>query len=153
MGVIDAGFRRYAALGAEVPAPAGEKCEQDAPTDCLSAVADNQDYRRPSRQGTAVAEAIHDIAPDAQLYLASASSRGELSEAVDWMTAQGVDVINMSLSWPWDGPPDGSSPYENGAGRLDRQGGSRRRGVGEFGGRPRAVSRGRASTPTPTATG
>ena len=118
VGVIDAGFRRYAALGAEVPAPAGEKCEQDAPTDCLSAVADNQDYRRPSRQGTAVAEAIHDIAPDAQLYLAAASSRGELSEAVDWMTAQGVDVINMSLSWPWDGPPDGSSPYENGVGVL-----------------------------------
>ena len=117
VGVIDAGFRRYSALGVEVPAPAGEKCEPDEPTDCLSAV-DERASNRPSLQGTAVAEAIHDIAPDADLYLAAASSRGELSEAVDWMTAQGVDVINMSLSWPWDGPPDGSSPYENGVGVL-----------------------------------
>ena len=37
------------------------------------------------------------------------------------MIEQGVDVINMSLSFPWDGPPDGSSPYANGLGRtVDR---------------------------------
>ena len=114
MGVIDGGFRNYAGLvGVEVPPPAAENCAAGQPSDCLSAAASG------SAHGAAVSEAIHDVAPDAALYLSkSGSSRGALSAAVDWMTARGVDVINMSLSFPWDGPPDGSSPYENGVGRL-----------------------------------
>ena len=29
------------------------------------------------------------------------------------MVAQGVDIINQSLVWTFDGPGDGSSPYSN----------------------------------------
>ena len=32
--------------------------------------------------------------------------------AVTWMIAQGVDVINMSLGTGWEGPGDGTSPYD-----------------------------------------
>jgi len=115
VGVIDNGFRLYSDLRMEIPAPAGENCAPGQPSDCLSAA------EAGAAHGAAVAEAIHDIAPDAALYLSKAQSRGELSAAVDWMIEQGVDVINMSLSWSWDGPPGGSSPYGNGVGRsIDR---------------------------------
>ena len=61
--------------------------------------------------GTGVAETIADIAPGAELYIANPSSAGDLQASAAWMVAQGVDVVNMSLSWTWDGPGDGTSPF------------------------------------------
>ena len=64
--------------------------------------------------GTAVLEAVFDIAPEATYYISDADSRGKIKAAVEWMVEQGVDVINMSLIFPWDGPGDGTSPHSNG---------------------------------------
>ncbi len=108
IAVVDNGFRGYDALiGVELPAPAGEDCEPGAPSNCLSAAAAG------SNHGTAVAEAIHDVAPKADLYLTAARTSGGLSAAVDWMLENEVDIANMSLSFGWQGPPNGASPYQN----------------------------------------
>ena len=63
--------------------------------------------------GTAVTEMPFDVAPGATYYLARILNSSHAEEAVDWLIEQDVDVINMSLSLPWDGPGDGTSPYSN----------------------------------------
>ena len=54
-----------------------------------------------------------DIAPEASLHIANPSSGGELLDATQWMIQEGVSVINHSVSWYFDGPGDGTSPYGN----------------------------------------
>ena len=109
VGIIDAGFSGYDSIGAELPRVAGARCYRygfgrttDNPPDCVGGV-----------HGTAVAEAVIDIAPDASLYIANPRTQGDLQDAVDWMISEGVEVINQSLSWRFDGPGDGTSPREN----------------------------------------
>ena len=69
--------------------------------------------RGASPHGTAVAEAVIDIAPDATLYIANPHSRGDLQETATWMAGQGVTVINYSVGWNFDGPGDGTSPFSD----------------------------------------
>ena len=49
--------------------------------------------------GTDVAEIVHDMAPDAQLYLMRISTSVGLEEAKNDAIAKGVDVINHSVGW------------------------------------------------------
>jgi len=49
--------------------------------------------------GTAVAEIVHDIAPDAQLYLIKIADEIDLDQAVTYCLTNGIDVINHSLGW------------------------------------------------------
>ena len=49
--------------------------------------------------GTAVAEIIHDIAPDAQLYLIKIADEVDLDLAVTYCLDNGIDIINHSLGW------------------------------------------------------
>jgi len=58
--------------------------------------------------GTACAEIVHDIAPDADLYLAHVRSLSGLYQALDWFVAEGVDLATMSLGWYGVGPGDGT---------------------------------------------
>lgn len=58
--------------------------------------------------GTAVAEIITDVAPDAELYLYSMESDVEFIAAVDEAISQKVDIIAMSAGWP-NFPTDGTS--------------------------------------------
>lgn len=109
VGVIDSGFSGLPGLlGNELPASVSASCRDDIgrPTSRLSACDNDGDVH-----GTAVAEALLDIAPDVSLYIADASTRGDMAKAADWMTAHDVQVINFSASFPWDGPGDGTSPY------------------------------------------
>jgi subtilisin family serine protease len=57
--------------------------------------------------GTACAEIVHDMAPDAELYLANFDSVAEHGQAVDWLVSQRVDVISYSIGWYNSGPGDG----------------------------------------------
>ena len=59
--------------------------------------------------GTACAELVHDVAPEAELYLANAGTPAEMSQAVDWMIDEGVEVISHSIGWPFGGG-DGRGP-------------------------------------------
>lgn len=58
--------------------------------------------------GTAVAEIIVDVAPDADLHLYQMGTELEFQEAVDWAISQNVDIIAMSAGWV-NYPTDGQS--------------------------------------------
>jgi len=49
--------------------------------------------------GTAVAEIVHDVAPDAQLYLIKIADEVDLDLAVTYCLNNGIDIINHSLGW------------------------------------------------------
>lgn len=111
IGVIDLGFAgAEKLLGTELPHVVEARCYR-ADTDKPGPL--NQCDR--THHGTIVAESVIDIAPEASLYLAAVRSRGDLAAVVDWMIDENVSVINMSLSWAYDGPGDGASPTENSA--------------------------------------
>ena len=109
VGIIDSGFRGWQKLeDVELPGRVEARCYTDVGIYSANlAVCDNPDK---SEHGTAVAEAVIDIAPNATLYIADPDSKGDLREIVDWMASQGVQVINVSLGWAPDGPGDGTSP-------------------------------------------
>jgi hypothetical protein len=46
--------------------------------------------------GTAVAEIVYETAPGAQLYLVCAGTLTQMSDAVDYMVAQGIKIVNHS---------------------------------------------------------
>ena len=111
VGVIDTGFEDYSShIGSEVPQPVEVRCyleNTSVPTSNLS------DCENGDVHGTAVTEALFDMAPEATFYIASPITWGDLVDAVDWMVEHDVDVINMSVNWTWSGPGDGTSHFSN----------------------------------------
>ena len=98
VGIIDSGFGRYefARLAKEVSTPAAVQCKEvllqgktpkKGPqwthklSDCDSSIS--------HPHGTAVAEALFEVAPAATVYLAESLSREGLREAVDWLVRAG----------------------------------------------------------------
>ncbi len=57
--------------------------------------------------GVAVVEAIKDMAPGAEIYIAKALTVSDYRAIVDWFASAGVTVINRSLGSRYDGPGDG----------------------------------------------
>ncbi|NQU10664.1 fibronectin type III domain-containing protein [bacterium] len=111
VGVIDVGFTGYSGLiGTELPTPAGVRCYTGTGVftsnlaDCAGDV-----------HGTAVTEAVVDMAPNATVYISNPGTFADLKSTVAWMASQGVDVINYSVGWAWEGPGDGTSPYSDAA--------------------------------------
>ncbi len=98
VGVLDQGFDGYRdLLGRELPFD----------TQVKSFVPGVEADATGIKHGAAVAEIIHDVAPDAQLYLAYYDG-GDVSmgNAVEWLLAQGVNIISHSaggLAAPLDG--------------------------------------------------
>ena len=113
VGVIDVGnggFSGFSSLmGSELPASVEARCYTDIGqftfnlSDCETG---------DEGHGTAAVEAVFDIAPSATYYVANPITPGDLATAVDWMIEHDVDVINHSVGWLWDGPGDGTSPYD-----------------------------------------
>ena len=100
IAVIDGGFR-----GLSERQAAGELPANVVTSDfCGGNFATEDDH------GTAVAEIVHETAPDAQLFALCVDSEVGLAAAVDFARSQGVNVINHSMGWagPWRG--DGSGP-------------------------------------------
>ncbi|MCK5681352.1 hypothetical protein KAI46_11135, partial [bacterium] len=101
IGVIDVGFIGYNALkGSDLPATVMVKNFVDGENDAL--------IESNSVHGTACAEIIYDIAPDAGLYLAKIYTDIDLQEAVTWLQANNVDIISTSLGWYNLTPGDGT---------------------------------------------
>jgi subtilisin family serine protease len=61
------------------------------------------------RHGTAVSEVVHNIAPDAEHYLAVIDDEIGFAQAVDWLLESKVQVLQVSLAWGGLWPSDGSS--------------------------------------------
>ena len=118
VGVVDGNFdfKGYSSLiGTELTAPAAARCYTDVGqftnnlADCEGGDNPNDDYNH----GTALAEIVIDIAPEATLYLGSPLSPGDYRATIDWMVEQGVQVIAHSEGTFFDGPGDGTSPFSN----------------------------------------
>jgi subtilisin family serine protease len=100
IGVLDSSFTGYSELlGTELPATVTTRSFD---IDGLE--------QGDNRHGTAVAEIVYDVAPLAGMVLVNAGP-GRFGEAVDYLIAQGVDIINLSAGWPV-GPFDGSAQQD-----------------------------------------
>ncbi len=97
VGVVDVGFAGCDELaGNEVPAEYVEAFDYGAPES--------------SSHGCAVAEVVHDFAPDADLRLASFGTDVELGSVLQGMLDEGVDVVNASIGFDNVWHADGTSP-------------------------------------------
>lgn len=99
IGILDLGFAGYKELlGAGLPATvvAASFVPGEEPEDAATV------------HGTACAEIIHEMAPDAELYLAYYDG-GDVAfgQAVDWLLSQGVQIISHSAGGSV-GPMDGT---------------------------------------------
>ena len=110
VGIIDVFEGLRSLMGTELPATVVGRCYTDLGQYSSDlAACDSIDSH-----GTAVAEAIVDVAPDVSLYIANPRSPADHLNTVRWMAGQGVTVINRSASWVvFEGPGDGTSPFSN----------------------------------------
>ncbi len=96
VGVLDVGFDKYKGLlGSDLPANVLAR----------SFIADTEVDQTGIEHGSAVAEIIHDVAPDAELVFAAYQTLTEKQIAVDWLMSQGVDIISSSTGMIF-GPRD-----------------------------------------------
>lgn len=65
-----------------------------------------------NEHGVAVSEVVKDVAPGAELYLATAGTTADLMAAIDWFAANDVHIVTRSLGAPYDGPGDGTGPLD-----------------------------------------
>jgi subtilisin family serine protease len=105
IGVID-GFDQgawNAAQGVgEVPSPTGTFCRYFGQSCSI--------WEAESLHGVGVSEIIHEMAPGAQLYLATVYTASDLQAAVDYFASQGVQIVSRSETAEYDGPGDGTGP-------------------------------------------
>lgn len=99
VAILDLGFTDYQnLLGTELPAS-------------VTARSFRSDGRMDTNvHGTACAEIVHDMAPDAELYLVNFSTDTEQHLAVEWMISQGIDIISYSIAWTNAGDGKGTGP-------------------------------------------
>ena len=103
VGILDFGFRHYAQLqqAGQVPEPRA-----------VRAFNSSGRWDAESEHGTACAEIVHAMAPDAELYLAAVSGLEEqIVQAAQWLAEQGVDIVSFSGGGHL-GPHDGNSQLD-----------------------------------------
>mgnify|MGYP005838269891 CR=1 FL=1 len=99
VAIVDLGFQGYSSLlGTELPSSVVTH----------SCRADHDITGGGEKHGTGVAEIVHEMAPDAELYLINFGTEVELATCIDWMASQGVTVANHSVIWFGTGPGDGT---------------------------------------------
>lgn len=97
--ILDAGFTGYAALlGTELPATVTTKSFRA------------NGNLEANVHGAACAEIVHDMAPDANLWLVNFGTDVEQHNAVDYIISQGVKVISYSMGWWNAGDGKGTGP-------------------------------------------
>lgn len=119
VGIIDFGFRGYTRFlaGANVTT---RSFRSDG---LLATPNDPEEYH-----GTACAEIVHEMAPDAQLFLVAqeqevtARSDARFSAEVDWLMSNGVTIISISTGRNASVPHDGTSGYDQIVNRAQAQG-------------------------------
>ena len=98
VAIVDSGFAGYLdALGSSLP---DEVVARSFRLD--------SDVNAGTDHGLRAAEIVHDVAPNAALYLVNFSTEAELSAAVDFLIAEDVDVVSFSLGFIHSGPGDGT---------------------------------------------
>ena len=118
IGIIDAGYDSYHSLaGSELPLNVEVLCFTARSGRSSSDIEDCSYPGNPewvNNHGAGSMEVLFDFAPDAEYYVTNFHHGADnLRVAVDWMIANGVDVINASQGFNWSGPGDGTSPDVN----------------------------------------
>ena len=105
IGIIDLGFLGYPSLlGSDLPSTVYVKNFVDGETVLQ--------VNATTVHGTACAEVVYDVAPDAELFLAKVSTNLDLAQAVTWMKdTNQVDIISTSLGWYNITPGDGNGEF------------------------------------------
>ncbi len=88
VAIIDLSFADYVAAQAAEELPA----DVEIVNNCAS-------FTGSDPHGTAVAEIVHDMAPQADLALICVESIFDVESAADWVIANGVDVVVHSVAW------------------------------------------------------
>lgn len=116
IGILDVGFAGYRdRLGSELPHSVKARSfhySSDGTGDISGAG---------EPHGTACAEVVHDVAPEAELYLVNIATLADLDHAVDWLLREGVEVISHSVGW-FFGAGDGTGPVHDIVGRAHQSG-------------------------------
>lgn len=100
--ILDVGFQDYQSLlGTELP-----------PNVTVKSFRQDGDIEAGEVHGAACAEIVHDMAPDAQLYLVNFDTDVEQHDAVNWIVQQGVNVISYSIGWTNAGDGRGNGPID-----------------------------------------
>ncbi len=100
VAIIDGGFEGLAE----------RQAEGELPEDVVTQDFCGGGFATASEHGTAVAEIVHEMAPDAQLYLVCVETEVDLAAAAAFAKSQGVHVINHSAGWQGPFRNDGSGP-------------------------------------------
>jgi subtilisin family serine protease len=98
VGIIDGGFAGLAERQAEGELPANVS-SHDFCRGGFSTVTEH---------GTAVAEIVHEMAPEAQLYLMCIDTELDLAAAVELAKSEGIQIVNHSMGWYGPSRGDGS---------------------------------------------
>lgn len=108
VAIVDSGFQGYLGLlGSELP--------DSVETHFASAI-------QQSDHGTAVAEIVHDMAPDAALHLYGFDTEVEFLAAIEDLMDAEVDVVNCCVSWDNVWHPDDDNPLSTAVNALVDQG-------------------------------
>lgn len=105
LAILDLGFAGYDQRITEGELPVGVTTMSFRSDGDITAAGENH--------GTACAEIAYDVAPGAQLYLVNFSTDVELANAVDYLKAEGVDVISASWSFFSEFRGDGQGPIND----------------------------------------
>lgn len=104
IGVVDVGFG-----GLVLAQQAGELPEVVLREDDCSATS------RQRTHGTSVAEVVHDVAPEAGLYLACVEDATGFAKAADWFREQNVQVVTAAIGFPGTNTGRGDGTGEPGS--------------------------------------
>jgi hypothetical protein len=100
--ILDLGFQGYASLkGTELPSDV-----------VVRSFRTDGDIEAGVEHGAACAEIVHDMAPQAKLYLVNFETDVDQHNAVQWIVSQGVQVISYSIGWYNAGDGKGTGPID-----------------------------------------
>jgi len=103
VAIIDLGFQNLTTAQ-----NAGE-----VPTNVITVDYTGSGIQSTTKHGTAVAEVVHDMAPNAALYLLKVGNDVDLGNAKDYCIANNIQVINHSVAWFVAAFYDGTGPICN----------------------------------------
>ena len=98
VAVIDGGFEGYT----------DRQAAGGLPTNVTTMDFCDGEFSTGTHHGTAVAEIVHEMAPDAALYLICINTDVQLGQAEQYAKSQGVQIVNFSGGFLGDGRGDGS---------------------------------------------
>ncbi len=111
VAIIDGGFAGLAQ----------RQADGDLPADAVTQDYCGGEFSAGEDHGTAVAEIVHEMAPEAQLYLVCVATDVDFAAAVAYAKSQGVQVINHSAGWEGPVPQRRQRPLQRTRGGCARE--------------------------------